>query len=81
MKAGMRSDEAEDGANRKTKGWVEEIRLKKVPKQANVVEAIFPELPFAPASFDRFVASWSISAHTFGVLNEAGFRGYWEEIS
>jgi SAM-dependent methyltransferase len=81
MRAGMRSDEAEDKANRKTKGWIEEIRLKKIPKQANVVEAIFPELPFDRASFDRFVASWSISAHTFGVLDEAGFRGYWEEIS
>jgi SAM-dependent methyltransferase len=81
MRTGMSRDEAEQQANQKIKGWIEEIRLKKIPKQANVVEAIFPELPFDRDVFDRFVASWSISAHTFGVLDEAGFGGYWEEIS
>lgn len=63
-----------------TRGWIEEIRLQKRTEKSNVVEAVFPQLPFKDEAFDRFVASWSISAHVFAELDEEGFEVFWDEI-
>ena len=62
-----------------TKSWIEEIRLHKRTESSNVLEAVFPQLPFKDASFDRMVASWSISAHVFAELDETGFEVLWDE--
>lgn len=62
-----------------TRGWIEEIRLKKDTENVNVVEAIFPQLPFKSESFDRIVASWSLSAHVFAKLTEEEFEVFWDE--
>ncbi len=62
------------------RGWIEEIRLKKHTEKSNVAEALFPSLPFTDESFDRFVASWSISAHVFAGLNQEGFKIFWNEV-
>ena len=80
LQAGISEEEVEKEIAKSLKGWIEEIRLKKIPQHANVVEAVFPALPFKANSFDRFVASWSISAHTFSELDKSGFAKYWEEI-
>lgn len=60
---------------------VELIRLKKKPKDANVVVAVFPELPFAQDSFDRLVAAWSISVHSLRDADEEDMKVYWDEIN
>lgn len=65
---------------KKQKRYIEEIRLKKSPQNAHVVEGIFPELPFKKNTFDRFVASWSLSAHLFAELDREGFDYCWKEI-
>lgn len=62
-----------------TRGWIEEIRLQKRTEKSNVVEAVFPQLPFKSGSFDRLVASWSLSAHVFAQLDEEGFEVFWDE--
>ena len=62
------------------KSAIEDIRLKKYTDKANVVEAVFPELPFKNEAFDRFVASWSISAHLFNVMTQKQFHACWQEI-
>lgn len=62
------------------KGLIDEHRLRKKPENAHVLKAVFPELPFKDNSFDRFVASWSISAHVFACLDKAGFHACWGEI-
>ncbi len=80
QKEGLGEKEIERKIFKSMKGWIEEIRLKKIPEHANVVEAVFPALPFKNESFDRFVASWSVSAHTFSVLDKQGFEKYWTEI-
>lgn len=80
LKEGAGEEEAQSKIAKSMRGWIEEIRLKKIPEKANVVEGVFPALPFKARSFDRFVASWSISAHTFGELDKAGFLYYWSEI-
>lgn len=61
------------------RGWIEEIRLKNTTENVNVVEAVFPQLPFKDDSFDRLVASWSISAHLFAELDVEGFDTIWDE--
>ncbi len=63
-----------------TRSWVESIRLQKHTEKSNVVEAVFPQLPFKSESFDRLVASWSISAHMFAQLDEEGFEVLWDEV-
>jgi hypothetical protein len=77
------TDLPEEDANRKIdvalRSWIGEIRLKKNTEKTNVVEAIFPELPFKSESFDRLVASWSISAHVFAGLDEEEFDVFWSE--
>jgi len=80
QKEGVSQEQIEKEIAKSMKGWIEDIRLKKIPERANVVEAVFPALPFKAKSFDRFVSSWSISAHTFGALDKEGFSKYWEEI-
>lgn len=77
---GMPLAEKRREINNYTRGWIEEIRLEKKPENTNVVESLFPELPFADESFDRFVASWSISAHMFSELTGDEFGVYWDEI-
>ncbi|MBD3366264.1 hypothetical protein GF360_02880 [candidate division WWE3 bacterium] len=62
-----------------TRSWIEEIRLQKRTEKSNVVEAVFPQLPFKDEAFDRLVASWSISAHVFAELDEEGFEVFWDE--
>lgn len=59
---------------------IESIRLKKEAVNADVVEAFFPELPFADESFDRFVAYYSISTYVFPSLDEYDFNAYWTEL-
>jgi len=77
---GVSAEEIENEIEGWKKTWIDEIRLVKKTKKAYVVEAVFPELPFKPESFDRFVASWSISTHTFAELDEEGFATCWREI-
>lgn len=76
----LTEEEIKNFIERKKKRYIEEIRLKKSPQKANVVEAIFPELPFKKNTFDRFVASWSLSAHLFAELDREGFDYCWKEI-
>lgn len=78
--AGMPEDKLENELKEWTRMWINQIRLKKKPEQANVVVGVFPELPFANASFDRFVASWSISAHAFEHFTYEDFLTCWQEI-
>ncbi len=49
-------------------------------KQADLIKAAFPNVPFDNHSFDRITASWSISTHVFPVMSNIDFRIYWEEI-
>lgn len=56
------------------------LRLEKKTKESHVVQAKFPELPFKSETFDRFVASWSLSTHVFNQLNEQEFETCWDEI-
>lgn len=73
-------EETETFIEKRKKRYIEEIRLQKRTKKSNVVEAMFPALPFKDGTFDRFVASWSISAHIFNKLNQDEFQYCWEEI-
>jgi SAM-dependent methyltransferase len=59
---------------------INKYSLYKKTKEAHVIQAIFPELPFEDESFDRLIASWSISAHAFTDLDKQGFTTCWEEI-
>lgn len=62
------------------KRLIEEQRMHKKPEQANVVQAVFPQLPFADASFGRVVASWSISAHIFNGMTFDEYFVCWKEL-
>lgn len=77
----LTSEERDKKLGLKRKQYIEEIRLKKKPEKASIIEGVFPELPFKGKSFDRFIASWSISAHTFEELDRDGFEAFWQEIS
>lgn len=79
-KHGMNESEIEQELKVWRKIWIEEIRLKKHTKNSNVVEGIFPELPFASNSFERIVASWSISAHAFSGFDSQDFTICWKEV-
>ena len=59
---------------------IDDVRLRKKPEHALVVKAMFPFLPFENSSFDRLVASWSISAHVFPVMTREEFATCWREI-
>lgn len=80
FKRNLTEEEARNIIERKKKRYIEEIKLKKSPQNTQVVEAIFPELPFKKNTFDRFIASWSISAHLFSELDKEGFDYCWKEI-
>ncbi|MEK7094971.1 MAG: class I SAM-dependent methyltransferase [Patescibacteria group bacterium] len=59
---------------------IESIRFEKTAKESDVVQAMFPFLPFADNSFDRFVAFWSISTYAFEHLTGRELTSYWKEI-
>lgn len=65
---------------REKKKLITEIRLKKTAKEAHVVAAMFPYLPFRDECFDRLVAFWSISTYVFPSLERREMQQYWEEI-
>jgi SAM-dependent methyltransferase len=65
---------------KKRQELIESIRFEKTAKEAEVVKAMFPFLPFPPESFDRFVAFWSISTYAMEHLDEEDFSSYWKEI-
>src|SRR3989338_2651353 len=44
------------------------------------LKAMFPALPFGDETFDRFVASWSLSTHVFHRLDAKEFNHTWEVI-
>lgn len=60
--------------------WIEEIRLKKCTKKSEVVEGLFPRLPFRDKSFDRVVASYSFSFHSMHYLTVEQLKDLWQEI-
>ncbi|MBI2415632.1 MAG: methyltransferase domain-containing protein [Candidatus Kerfeldbacteria bacterium] len=64
----------------KRRQLIESIRFEKTAKEAEVVQAMFPFLPFDDATFDRFVAFWSISTYVFEHLESGELTRYWEEI-
>lgn len=81
-KGGQLSEgEFDDFVEKYSRKFIDEIRLKKRTDLAEVLQARFPELPFKDKSFDRFVASWSISAHIFARMNKEEFNLCWEEIA
>ncbi len=62
------------------KSEIEVLRLKKRHEHGKVVTAVFPELPFADGTFDRFVAPWSISTESIPHADEEEMVTYWKEI-
>lgn len=77
----LSEEETDDLVEKYKKKFIDEIRLRKKTDKAEVLQARFPELPFKDKSFDRFVASWSISAHIFNALNKEEFNMCWKEIA
>lgn len=77
---GHSQDEIKDLLANFVKSEIEEIRLKKKHEQGKVVVAVFPELPFVDESFDRFIASWSISTESLPNATEEDYKAYWQEI-
>ncbi len=59
---------------------IDNHRMKKRTEKSHVLQAMFPELPFKDSSFDRFVASWSISAHLFHRMNKEQYDHSFAEI-
>jgi len=78
--AGKDEEEIEKTLKTARKILIDHLRLRRKPEEANVIQAVFPELPFRDGSFDRLVASWSISAHVFSHLDRTGFNACWQEI-
>lgn len=57
------------------------IRFNHEPKHANVLQGLFPDLPFFKENlFKRIVASWSLSAHAFSNFSEEEFLFCWHEF-
>lgn len=73
-------EERTEALRSKRQRLIESIRLEKTAKDAHVVQAMFPHLPFKDATFDRFVAFWSISTYVFPSLTREEMRTYWNEI-
>lgn len=59
---------------------IEEFRGRKKYKHAELVKGAFPDTSFEDDSFDRVTASWSVSAHMFGVMDEKQFAVVWKEL-
>ncbi len=70
----------EKALRKKERALIEDIRLVKKPKEAHVVQGVFPELPFKSDSFERLVFSWSISVHSFDQFDDNDFYICWQEI-
>ncbi len=70
----------EEKLKEKRRELITRIRFEKTTKEAEVVQAMFPFLPFENESFDRFVAFWSISTYAFEHLTPEELTRYWEEI-
>ncbi len=78
----------EDGGNlsqeeqdRLVGNLIEDFRGKKKYRHAELVKGAFPLTDFDDASFDRIVASWSLSVHMFETMNAARFGTTLEEIN
>lgn len=59
---------------------VEQHRFVKRTKHARILKATFPDVPFEPDSFDRIVASWSLSTHMFPEMSAEEFTVYWNKF-
>ncbi|MBI2550933.1 class I SAM-dependent methyltransferase [Candidatus Uhrbacteria bacterium] len=59
---------------------IEAHRFHRKTEHADIRKGTFPDVPLPDHSFDRLVASWSISAHLFPELKPQQFAHYWEEI-
>lgn len=59
---------------------VEDFRGQKTYEFSELKKGVFPDTDFADKSFDRILASWSISAHMFGVMNERQFDTVFDEF-
>lgn len=62
------------------KQLIEQHRFVKRTKHARVMKATFPDVPFEPGSFDRIVASWSLSTHMFPEMSKQDFTIYWNKM-
>ncbi len=58
---------------------INEHRGQKKYTESELVKGAFPHTDFADDSFDRITASWSISAHMFGVMDAKHFSTTWDE--
>ncbi len=59
---------------------ITESRFVPKTKHAKMIKATFPNDVFEDNSFDRIIASWSLSTHMFPVMETGEFAIYWEEI-
>lgn len=59
---------------------IEEHRFVRKTKRTELIKGVFPDVPCEDKSFDRLVASSSISRHMFPVMTEADFMIYFDEI-
>lgn len=60
---------------------IDELRLEKQPKDAHVIQAVFPELPFAEGSIDRIIASYSISTHQIKEMTPKDFDAWAQTLA
>ena len=72
--------ERDEFIDKNVRRFSDPLRLKKKTKESHVVQAMFPALPFGDETFDRFVASWSLSTHVFHRLDAKEFNHTWEVI-
>ncbi len=59
---------------------IERYRGGKRYHDAELVKGAFPHTDFDDHSFERITASWSISAHMFGVMDAGHFATIWNEV-
>lgn len=69
----------EKGEQELRRQLIEKYRGQKKYKESELVKGAFPNTDFDNNSFDRITASWSISAHMFGVMDAKHFSTTWKE--
>lgn len=80
LQENLSSEERDKLLDYKKRELIEIIRLHKTTKDADVVQAMFPYLPFEDETFDSLVAFYSISTYVFSHLERDEFDKYWNEI-
>ena len=80
IRQGIIYDQVDENLSSWEEVYLGRFKPKTEKDNPNIKQTVFPQIPVRDHTYDRIIASWSMSTHAFGGMNYEGFMMCWNEL-